>query len=193
MNADPDREVDPNGSLRRVLLVGFMGSGKSSVGKALAEVLGWRFVDFDDAVAEEEGCSVPEIFRTLGEAHFREVEGRVGRRLLEEDRVVLASGGGWAATPGRLDEVPPGTETFWLRVSTDEALRRVSSEPGRRPMLDARDAEREAARLLAKREPRYARAASVVDTNGRSVEDVTAGVLAVLRQKYPAVPRTEAE
>lgn len=189
MNAEPGADTD----LRRVLLVGFMGSGKSSVGRAVARALGWRFVDFDDVVAEEEGRPVPEIFEGLGEPYFRRAEERVGRRLLEEDRVVLASGGGWGAEPGRLDAVPPGTETFWLRVSTEEVIRRVGTEPGRRPLLAAGNVSGEAARLLAEREPRYARAASVVDTDGRSVEDVTARVLQLLRRKYPEVPRMEAE
>ncbi len=189
MSADTDLKH----ALRRVLLVGFMGSGKSSVGRAVARALGWRFVDFDDAVTAEEGRSVAEIFSELGEEHFRTTELRVGRRLLAEDHLVLASGGGWAAAPGRLEEVPEGTETIWLRVSAAEAVRRVSSQPGRRPLLAAGNADEKAVQLLAEREPRYARAASVVDTDGRSVEDVTAGVLELLRRKYPAVPRTEAE
>jgi shikimate kinase len=186
-------EPAPGAELRRVLLVGFMGSGKSSVGRAVARALGWRFIDFDRAVAAEEGRSVPEIFRTLGEAHFRSAEERVGGRLLGEDRVVLASGGGWAAAPGRLDAVPPGTESFWLRVSPEEALGRVGSRPGRRPLLAAGNAKETAARLLAEREPHYAGASSAVDTDGRSVEDVTAEVLEILRRKYPAVTRPEAE
>ena len=170
-----------------------MGSGKSSVGRELARALDWRFVDFDAAIAEEEGRSIPEIFRGMGEAHFRKAEERVGSRLLREARVVLASGGGWAAEPGRLDAVPPGTETFWLRVSQEEALRRVASGSGARPLLAVTDPEEAVARLIAEREPHYARAGSVVDTDGRSVEDVTGEVLAILRRKHPAVLRTEVE
>ena len=179
--------------LRRVLLVGFMGSGKSSVGRALARELDWRFVDFDDVVVREEGRSVQEIFRAMGEAHFRRAEERVGDRLLGEEQVVLASGGGWAAAPGRVDAVPPGTETVWLKVSHQEAVRRVAAESGERPLLAATDPGGTAARLLAERERYYARAGSVVDTDGRSVEDVTGEVLAILARKHPAVLRTEAE
>jgi len=179
--------------LGRILLVGFMGSGKSSVGRALGRALGWRFVDFDKAIAAEEGRSVPEIFRTSGEAHFRRAEARVGQGLLGEDRVVLASGGGWAAAPGRLDAVPPGTATFWLRVSCEEAVRRVGAGARLRPLLAAPDAEERAARLLEEREPFYRLADWAVDTDRRSVEDVTAEVLGILRREYPAVTRTEAE
>lgn len=190
MSADPDGR---SSALHRILLVGFMGSGKTTVGRRIATVLGWRFIDFDDAVAAEEGRSVPEVFRTRGEAHFRRVEARVGGRLLSEDRIVLASGGGWAAVAGHLDEVPPRTETFWLRVSPEEAVRRASLEPGDRPLLAAGDPLETARRLLDEREPYYARAGSVVDTDGRSVDDVTTEVLAILGRKYPEVTRTEAE
>jgi shikimate kinase len=178
---------------RRILLVGFMGSGKTSVGKALAQALGWRFVDFDEAIVSESGLPVPEIFRQWGEEHFRRLEAEVGARVVSEDRVVLASGGGWAAVPGRLDELPPGTETFWLRVSPSEAVRRASDEPESRPLLARHDALRAAKRLLSEREPRYARATHVVDTDGRSVEDVTTEVLEILGRKHPAVPGMEAE
>lgn len=189
MSGEPDARTD----LGRILLVGFMGSGKSSVGRALGRALDWRFVDFDDAVSAEEGRSVPEIFRASGEDHFRRAEARVGQRLLGEDRVVLASGGGWAAAPGRLDALPPGTATFWLRISSDEAVRRVGGGAGLRPLLAAPGAEERATRLLEEREPFYRLANWAVDTDGRSVEDVTAEVLGILRREYAVVTRTEAE
>lgn len=173
--------------LDRVLLVGFMGSGKSSVGRALGKALGWRFIDFDHVIATEEGRTVPEIFRASGEAHFRRTEERVGQRLLGEERVVLASGGGWAVAPGRLDEVPPGTATFWLKVSSAEAVRRVGAGSEVRPLLAAPDAKERASRLLEEREPFYRVAKWAVDTDRRSVEDVTAEVLEILGREYPAV------
>lgn len=189
MSADPHREAE----LRRVLLVGFMGSGKTSVGRTLAEALDWRFVDFDDEIARQVGLTVPEIFQRHGEERFRETEAQVARALLAHDRVVLASGGGWAARPGRLDETPPGTETFWLRVSPDEAVRRIGSEPGTRPLLARADALEEATRLVAEREEYYRRAGWTVDTDGRTVEDVTARILEILARKHPGVTRTEVE
>ena len=176
-----------------MLLVGFMGSGKTTVGRELAAKLGWSFVDFDDAVTSSAGMSVAEIFRVHGEDHFRALEAEAGRRLLERKRVVLAAGGGWAAAPGRLEGVPAGTATFWLRVSPDEAIRRARDQPGLRPLLVGDDASDRAARLLAEREPRYARAAFAVDTDGRSVDDVTTEILGILATKHPAVPRTEVE
>jgi shikimate kinase len=171
--------------LDRVLLIGFMGSGKTSVGRRLADALGWRFVDFDDAIEAEAGESVREIFAGRGEPAFRAIEDRVARRLLEDRRVVLASGGGWAAAPGRVRSVAPGTATFWLRVSPEEALRRTGATAGTRPLLARPDALQEATRLLEWRTPFYMEARWTVDTERSAVEDVTARILGILAGEYP--------
>ena len=175
-------------TLERVLLVGFMGSGKTSVGRRLAQRLGWRFVDFDDEVEAEGGATVADIFAQRGEPWFRSLEARVAGRLLAEREVVLGSGGGWAAAaPGRLTDVPEGTATVWLRVSPEEAVRRARRRPGTRPLLDRPDPLEAARRLVEERAARYAEARWTVDTEGRSVEDVTAGVLEILTREYPEI------
>ncbi|MGD2045475.1 MAG: shikimate kinase [Gemmatimonadota bacterium] len=178
------------GACDRVLLVGFMGSGKSSVGRAVAERLGWRFVDFDDEIVAEAGTSIPDIFRGKGEPHFRELENRVARRLLAEKGVVLGSGGGWGAVPGRMSsEVPEGTASFWLRVSAPTAVKRAAGEPGARPLLAGPDPLEEASRLLSERERFYAEAQWTVDTEHCTVEDVAARILEILKREHPEVLR----
>jgi shikimate kinase len=169
----------------RIVLVGFMASGKSAVGRRLAHSMGWAFVDFDDAIVEEAGASIPQIFGSEGEAGFREIESRVADRLLGLDQVVLASGGGWAAVPGRLGTLPEGTLSVWLRVSVSEALRRASEAPGTRPLLVGEEAPTRAEELLAAREVFYASAGLEVDTEGRSVEDVSADILDRLASRAP--------
>ena len=177
-------------ALERVLLIGFMGSGKTSVGRRVAKALGWRFLDFDDAIETEAGATVAEIFTGRGEHVFREIEDRVARRLLEQRGVVLASGGGWAAAPGRVSGVPTGTATFWLRVSPEAAVQRAGK--GRtRPLLARPDALQEAERLLERRHPYYAEARWTVDTERSSVEDVTARILEILGREYPEIARAE--
>lgn len=173
--------------LDRVLLIGFMGSGKTSVGKGVAARLGWRFVDFDDAIEAEEGSSVAQIFATRGEPYFRGLEERVAQRLIAERKVVLASGGGWAAAPGRLEALPAGTATFWLQVSAPKALRRASGAAGRRPLLARPDALEEAIRLIARRAPYYREAMWAVDTERSSVDDVSASILEILAREYPEI------
>jgi shikimate kinase len=169
-----------NRPFSRVLLVGFMGAGKTSVGRAVANGLRWRFEDFDDVIEAELGLPITEIFAQQGEPRFREVEERVAQRLLSQDEVVLGSGGGWAARRGRLGSVPEGTETVWLQVSAKEAVRRTSGQSGRRPLLAGDDVLDEARSLLEKRAPFYAAARWRVDTEGSTVEDVSALILGML-------------
>jgi shikimate kinase len=175
-------------ALDRVLLIGFMGSGKTSVGRQVADALGWRFIDFDDAIEAEEGASIAQIFAKVGEPAFRAMEERVARRLLDGRRVVLASGGGWAAAPGRVRSVPAGTASFWLRVSPEEAVRRVGATAGTRPLLAKADPLAEARRLVEWRTPFYMEAGWTVDTEGSAVEDVTARILGILAREYPEAP-----
>lgn len=161
----------------RLLLVGFMGAGKSSVGRLAAQMLGWAFVDMDSEVERRTGRTVAEIFATDGEAAFREVERLVAGELLSASRVVLASGGGWAASADWREATPAGTHSVWLDVSVDEAIRRASTQPGTRPLMEERSAGHALAELHKKRAPYYALADVRVDTEGSTVEDVTARVL----------------
>ena len=167
--------------VRRLLLVGFMASGKTTVGRRLAERLGWRFVDFDDVVEEEAGSSIADVFAGQGEAAFRALEDAVARRLLQEDEVVLGSGGGWAAVPGRIGGAPAGTATVWLRVSAEEAVRRAQAAGGReRPLLAVETPLERARELLGCREPFYAVSRWTVDTEGRSPIEVCEEIEALM-------------
>jgi len=171
--------------LLRVVLVGFMGCGKSTVGPRVAGALGWRFVDQDRHVEAEVGLPVREIFARRGEAFFREAEARVAADVLATERVVLASGGGWAARRGRLAALPAGTVSVWLRVSAEEAVRRAASAPGERPLLAGPDPVREAEELLRKRERFYREAHLEVDTEARKPDDVSARILETLVGLHP--------
>lgn len=171
-----------------------MGAGKSTVGRGVAEGLGWRFIDLDEAVEAEAGCPVAEIFDRFGEAHFRRLEAETGDRVLREDRVVVATGGGWPVRPGSMEELGEGTLAVWLRVSLGEALRRAESDPQARPLLtgvrpvdEARDT---VAKRFDERRVRYSLATSTVDTEGRTVEDVTAHVLRIVAA-YESEKETE--
>lgn len=143
-----------------MLLVGFMGAGKSRVARELARRTGWRVLDFDHEVEAVEGRTIPEIFRDRGEAEFREIEHRVAQRLLAEDRVILSSGGGWpSAGPGRMEGLDPRTLSVWLRISPEAAVARIRGGRGRvRPLLEVPDPVAEARRLLELREGDYAKA-----------------------------------
>lgn len=122
---------------RRIVLTGFMGSGKTTVGPMLAGRLGWKFVDADDVIEAEAGCTIPELFRRDGEAAFRERERTAIARLAGRDALVLALGGGAiedAATRSLLLNAP-GTLLVHLEIELATTLARCRGTEHLRPIL----------------------------------------------------------
>lgn len=148
-----------------------MGSGKSSVGRALAERLGYAFVDVDRDVVELARLTIPEIFRQRGEAAFRDLEWRATVRAGGSAPVVVATGGGWMSRQELRDHWPNAVYV-WLVARPETILERIGEEVERRPMLDPETPDRSIRVLLAAREPDYRRAAFAVETDGKSVEEV---------------------
>jgi shikimate kinase len=165
-----------------VLLIGFMGSGKTRVGHVLAERLGWRFRDFDQEINARMGLPIPEIFRQHGEGRFREVEEQVGKELLEETGCVLATGGGWPAALGRMDTLPKGTLTVWLQVTPEEAVRRARREGPTRPLLGGNDPVRQARELLEVRQRHYAKATVCLDTMVKVPEELAEEIEGIIHE-----------
>jgi shikimate kinase len=175
-------------TLERVVLLGIMGSGKSTVGPLLAARLGWSFHDLDAEIEARTGRSVERIFAEQGEAAFRRLESEAGRDLLERDRLVLSVGGGWPCHGDPMTKLPPGTSTVWLRAGVDEILRRLdATQLHARPLLhgDAPDALR---RLLAERERHYERAEHHVVTAGRTPLEIAQDIERRLRRGEAAAP-----
>jgi shikimate kinase len=155
-----------------VVLIGLPGAGKSATGARLAERLGWAFADVDALIVAQTGRTVAELFQTDGESAFRAMETRLTAALSSQPATVLAPGGGWAAQPGTLESLPAHAVVVWLRVSPDEAIRRLRGSPEERPLLAGPDPVSAIRALAETREERYALADLVVDVDGRSVEDV---------------------
>ena len=171
--------------LRRVVLVGFMASGKSTVGERLARELGWSFVDVDRRIEEETGSTVSELFREEGEGTFRTLEARATREALGGTHRVVATGGGWPAAEGRMDRLAedPHTLTVWLRVTPAEAVRRARTQGPVRPLLAGDDPRSRAERLLARREDHYRKAELHLDTGDRTPAELVARIVAALIQR----------
>lgn len=160
-------DISGSAHFDRVLLVGFMGSGKTAVGEALALRLGWRFIDFDREVEIECGRDVASIFRDQGESYFREVESAVGARCLGVMGAVLATGGGWPVHPGYMENLPPRTFSVWLQVTAGEAVRRIGLDGPTRPLLEVADPVARADELMRDREEWYAQASMALTTDDR--------------------------
>ena len=172
--ADPQRGTI---SAERLVIIGFMGAGKSTVGTMLADRLGWAFVDLDDEVAGREGEPVDEIIRGRGLASFRRLESEAGREVMRRRRVVVAVGGGWPAQPGHMDLLGRGTLSVWLRVSAATALARIAASVNPRPLLEVADPLATAESLLARRKQHYQRGDLRIDTEHRTPDEVVGAIL----------------
>lgn len=162
-------------------LVGMMGAGKSAVGRTLAARLGLPFADTDGEVERDAGDSVRGIFGREGEGGFRAREREAMARWAGKP-AVIALGGGAVAQPGTPEWLARTGTVVWLRARPETLLARLG-EAAERPLLEGLDPEARRARLealLDARRAQYARAALVVDTDGRSVEEVAETVLELL-------------
>lgn len=167
--------------IRRVVLIGFMAAGKSTVGRLLADRLGWRFIDLDERIEAIAGRSVADIFARDGESAFRALEEQATHTLVTEGDVVIAPGGGWVTSPALLDALRPGSLVVWLRISPREAVRRALAEQRPRPLLEGGDPLSRAEMLLAERTRYYEAADIAVDAEGRDPDDVAEVILKHLR------------
>ncbi|MDD5447915.1 MAG: shikimate kinase [Actinomycetota bacterium] len=155
-----------------IVLSGFMGSGKTSVGNELSHLTGMPFLDTDALIEEEAGERVHQIF-SKGEEEFRALEREKIEEVCRERGVVVAVGGGAVLEPLNVRRLKEGGIIYYLEVSAEEAIKRVPAD-GTRPLFDPAKAEE----LLKERKPAYARAADViVKTDGRTPLEVALEVL----------------
>jgi shikimate kinase len=148
---------------RSIALVGLMGSGKSTVGSRLANLLKRRFVDADSEIEAAANMTVEEIFDVYGEPEFRALERRVISRLLGDGPIVLATGGGAFMDPSTRELMREYAVSVWLRADLDVLMKRVGKR-GARPLLKADDPRAVMAALMETRYPVYAEADLIIDS-----------------------------
>jgi shikimate kinase len=160
-----------------------MATGKTTVGRLVAERLGRQFLDLDQLIEQTAGVPVAELFRSAGEPAFRRAEAQALHGALGTTETVVATGGGAACREDNLEAMLARGTVVALSATPLEVLRRTGGPSGR-PLLDgAEDPLEVATRLLGEREPFYARAHVRVDTVGRTPEEVAALVAAAVRQQ----------
>ncbi|MFV1993797.1 MAG: shikimate kinase [Verrucomicrobiales bacterium] len=161
---------------RNVILIGFMGSGKSTVGRLLGRSLGYEVVDTDHLVVEGEGRPIAEIFADLGESGFRDLETAALESLRGREGLVIATGGGIVLRPKNRNLLGSLGYTVWLNADEEAICKRVSRSR-KRPLLEAGDPRATVARLLEARRPIYRECADlVVDTAGIGIKEVSSGI-----------------
>lgn len=174
--------------LRSIALIGFMGCGKSSVGRLVAGRLGFEFVDTDVLIEEQARQRIPEIFATRGEAAFRALE-RVSVAGLEgRERLVIATGGGVGANPELQALLKRHALVVWLWASAESIWRRVRHQ-NHRPLLQVTDPQSRIRELLAERQPVYRQADVLINAEFRRPGEVADQVIkAFWAATQPPVP-----
>jgi XRE family aerobic/anaerobic benzoate catabolism transcriptional regulator len=155
---------------RRVALIGLRGAGKSTLGRLVAQRLGWPFVELNGEIERETGLSIQEIFALYGQEGYRKFEQAAVRRVAARPGpMILATGGGIVAEPLTFELLIAAFFTVWLKAEPEEHMMRVRQQGDLRPMAEDRGAMGELRTILASREPLYARARVTVDTAGVTV------------------------
>lgn len=158
-NASTPQEAEITSALgsRSVVLVGMMGAGKSTIGRRLSARLHLRFLDADTEIEAAAGMSIPDIFETHGEPHFRDGEARVIARLLDGGPAVIATGGGAFMREDTRNRIRDKAVSIWLKADADIIMKRVKRRADR-PLLQTADPAATVGRLIEEREPVYQRA-----------------------------------
>jgi shikimate kinase len=167
--------------MRNIYLVGFMGTGKTSVGKALAKKKKRQFIDLDEFIELREKMTIADIFAKKGEAYFRRVEQEALNTVAKEENFIVACGGGIVINPANIATMKSTGDLVSLSASAPVILRRVSGFV-HRPLLNVDDPKGQIEALLKLRAPYYAQADTSIDTSALSVEDVVNEVIKAVQE-----------
>ena len=156
-----------------IVLVGFMGTGKTSIGRRLSTQLRMRYVDTDDVIERDNGRRISDIFSKDGEPAFRELESEAVRKVSKLDNHIISTGGGAVLKETNMVELRQNGIIFCLTATAEEIYQRVRHQ-SHRPLLQTPDALTKIRSMLEERHPYYAKADYMVETTGRSFGEVMA-------------------
>lgn len=156
---------------RRIALVGLRGAGKSTLGRMLAQQLGWPFIELDRQVEEDYGASIPDLIEMAGMATFRRHERSALEGVIaKHEAAIITTAGGIVADPEAYALLLRRTHTVWIKARPEEHMSRVIAQGDFRPMAQNRQAMADLVAILEARRADYARAEAEVDTSGDAVE-----------------------
>ncbi len=166
-----------------IALIGFMGTGKTAVGRVLAKKLGKEFIELDAVIEKKAGKPIPEIFRQDGEIYFRELEIEAVREISGKKNLVIACGGGIVLNKINIDRLQRECVIVCLKASPAVILKRTSEDKGGRPLLAVADRKRQIEELLKYRRPYYERAAEItINTSRVSIAAVAEKIIGTLKE-----------
>ena len=165
-----------------IVLVGFMASGKTAVGRRVARRLGYSFLDTDQLIEAEIGCSIAKLFEEKGEEAFRRLESAVAENLHQLKNHVISTGGGILTQPDNLERLRRAGLVTFLNADQEEIIERLQRDT-RRPLVQGGDVRTKVTTLLAERLAMYAKSDVVIDTKALSVNQVSSLVIRALCER----------
>ncbi len=166
-------------NMKNIILVGFMGTGKTAVGKELAKKLKMKFIDIDDIIEKREGMEISDIFEQKGEPYFRDVEKKVAREVSKQSNLVIAAGGGVVINEENVKNLKSNGIMICLNASPDKILERTKRYT-HRPLLNVPEPSKRVWELLAKRAQYYARADYQINTTNLTIDEVVQKILKII-------------
>lgn len=164
-----------------IVLIGYRGTGKSVVGRILADRLGRDYVGMDDNIVKRAGTPIPQIVERFGWSRFRDIETEEVLALSGKDRLIIDTGGGVIERPQNIPALKENGVIFWLKASVDTIVRRIRSGDQRPALTEGKTFTEEVAQVLEERMPRYTRAAQYeIDTDDLTPEQVAQEIVALL-------------
>lgn len=170
----------------RIFIIGFMGSGKSTLGRPVARAMGYDFVDLDHYIEQQEGATISQIFESGGEANFRALEHRYLRELVGRDNVVISTGGGAPCFNDNMTLMKASGTTIYLKQEPELLASRLENAKVRRPLLEGKNHDEllhYIRQTLAQREEYYEQASIVVANPSRDAQRII-NILKVGTEKY---------
>ena len=163
----------------RIILIGFMGVGKTTIGKIIAKKLKLNFVDMDNYIEKREGKSISKIFEDYGEQHFRKLESESLKDLIKSDNIVISTGGGIVTTKENSDILKKEKIVIFLDANTQTILNNLYKEIDKRPLLrNSNNVENTISNLLNERYEKYNSICDIkIDINEKNIEEVVSQIL----------------
>ncbi len=170
----------------KIILIGFMGVGKTTIGKNIADKLNTRFIDIDEAIEKREKKTIKEIFEVYGEEYFRKMENKLLSKLINEDNIVISTGGGIVKTEENYNLLTNSDNVIFLDASVETIIKNVSStieEINKRPLLkNSKDLYKTINTLLSERYEKYKNVSNInINTDDKNIDEVVSQILVYIR------------
>ncbi|MFB3896721.1 MAG: shikimate kinase [bacterium] len=163
-----------------IVLTGFMGTGKTTVGKALAAILGWRYIDTDELIEQKTGLSIPAIFQQQGEPFFRDVESEVITETMQNTQQVISTGGGIVIREQNIKSIKSNGIMVCLAATPEVIFERIKSDTNR-PLLHVENPKQQIQELLKVRAPYYAKADITIITTSLMPEEIAHRIIEMIK------------